>query len=72
MKKHWNYIESLVFGYENIHGYVEWEQGRIQDLSEGGGKIFRNQKIHNYEHTIAPHAKFFFDLKDSKRVNIND
>ena len=21
-------------------------QGRIQDLSEGGGKIFRNQKIH--------------------------
>ena len=29
------------------------EQGRIQDLSEGG-------------------ENFFFDLKDSKRVKIND
>ena len=34
-------------------------QGRIQDLSEGGGQDFLGTKI-------------FFDLKDSKRVKIND
>ena len=43
-------------------------QGRIQDLSEGGGTkklIIRNKKS-------CRRRNFFFDLKDSKRVKIND
>ena len=46
-------------------------QGRIQDLSEGGQDflgtkkfIIRNQK--------SRRRRNFFDLKDSKRVKIND
>ena len=39
-------------------------QGRIQDLSEGGQDFLGTKK--------SCHSKNFFDLKDSKRVKIND
>ena len=38
----------------------------------GGARFFRNKKIHKYELKIVPQAKIYFDLKDSKRVKIND
>ena len=41
-------------------------QGRIQDLSEGGGQDFLGTK------NRAAGEHFFFDLKNSKRVKIND
>ena len=40
-------------------------QGRIQDLSEGGGQDFLGTKN-------RAAGEIFFDLKDSKRVKIND
>ena len=56
-----------------VRRYDMGGQGRIQDLSEGGGQdFFRNKKMNNYEPKILPQAKIFFDLKDSKTVKIND
>ena len=46
-------------------------QGRIQDLSEGGARFISEQKNQDLG-TKRPAANFFFDLKDSKRVKIND
>ena len=51
---------------------LEFKQGRFQDLSEGGEKFYKNKKFDNQEQKSAPQVKFFFDLKDSKRVKIND
>ena len=44
------------------------DQGRIQDLSEGGGQDFSGTK----KFVIRAAGENLFYLKDSKRVKIND
>ena len=46
-------------------------QGRIQDLSEGGARFFRNQKLIIRNKNRAA-GENFFGLKYSKRVKIDD
>ena len=53
----------------NFSSYTR--QGRKQDLSEGGASFISEQKNQDLG-TKRPAANFFFDLKDSKRVKIND
>ena len=47
-------------------------QGRIQDLSEGGGQDFLGTKKFIVRNKKSRRRGIFFDLKDSKRVRIND
>ena len=49
-----------------------FKQRRIQDLSVGGQDFSGTKKNHNQEQKIAPQAKILFDLKDSKKDEIND
>ena len=63
-----------------VHRNIEMKKTSQQALTGadkgfkwgGGARFFRNKIINNSEQKIVPHAKFFFDLKDSKRVKIND
>ena len=48
------------------------QQGRIQDLSKGGGQEFLGTKKLIIMIKKLRCRRKFFDLKDSKRVKIND
>ena len=49
-----------------------FSQGQIQDLSEGGQDFLGTKKFIIRNQKFALPGKIFFDLKDSKRVKIND
>ena len=57
-------LPSTFFSFHQQQTFPSW-QGRIQDLSEGGGQDFLGTK------KFIIRNKKFFDLKDSKRVKIN-
>ena len=60
--------------YKKKQLFIKECQGRIQDLSEGGGARFilepKNKVLGTKRRAVG--KNFFFDLKDSKRVKIND
>ena len=64
------YVELLITG--KLYLMQHTSQGRIQDLSEGGGQDFLVTKKFIIRNKKSRHRKHFFDLKDSKRVKIND